>query len=206
MFRIVMAITYAGIGLAFAWAYAKPEDPRDATQTVARTTKTRSVSFIRDARASFFLPPKAEPAFKAPTPQTVQNVIEKYGDDIKRAARMYDLSPRAIAAVLLVESRGNPNAVSETGARGCMQVLPSTERMIGLDGDIFNCPYSIYVGSRYLAYIRDTYKFDKMYKVFAAYHDGPERVARYSEKDFFDHPYLESIQNTIEEVPKPQYW
>jgi soluble lytic murein transglycosylase-like protein len=207
-FRIFMTATYAGIGLAFAWAYAKPEEPRAVTQTVAvaQTAKVREISFIRDARASFIPTAKTDGVLIPLSEEKVSEVIKKYGNDIKRAAHTYNLNPRAIAAVLLVESRGNPNAVSEAGARGCMQVLPSTEKMIGLNGDIFDCQYSIYVGTRYLAYIRDTYKFDKMYKVFAAYHDGPDRVARYDQKDFFDHPYLESIHRAIEMVPQPQYW
>jgi murein DD-endopeptidase MepM/ murein hydrolase activator NlpD len=43
---------------------------------------------------------------------------------IVRSASAYDVDPNALATIMLVESCGNPEAVSSAGAMGLMQVMP----------------------------------------------------------------------------------
>ena len=76
----------------------------------------------------------------------VPNEIVETGEDIQEiqllpqwepvirpAAEKYDLDPNLVAAVIWAESSGDPDAVSKKGARGLMQLLPSTARELGVD-------------------------------------------------------------------------
>ena len=49
--------------------------------------------------------------------------IKKYEPLIQKHARTYDVDPNFVAAVIMTESSGNPNAVSPKNAVGLMQVL-----------------------------------------------------------------------------------
>ncbi len=50
--------------------------------------------------------------------------ILRWCDDITSASRSHDVDPNLIAAVMLQESGGNPDAYSVAGAVGLMQVMP----------------------------------------------------------------------------------
>ena len=62
-----------------------------------------------------------------------------YGELIFAAAKRYKLNPQLVAAVVGAESAFDPRAVSAKGARGLMQLMPSTARLHGLEGeDVFD--------------------------------------------------------------------
>jgi hypothetical protein len=50
---------------------------------------------------------------------------------VRRYAAHYRVSPELIAALIDVESRWNPRAVSDKGAMGLMQLMPATARRYG---------------------------------------------------------------------------
>jgi membrane-bound lytic murein transglycosylase MltF len=54
-----------------------------------------------------------------------------------------------ISAIIHVESRGNPRAVSRRGARGLMQVMPSHARRLGIR-DLFEPSANVRAGMRIL--------------------------------------------------------
>ncbi|WP_297505650.1 lytic transglycosylase domain-containing protein [Ferrovum sp.] len=55
-----------------------------------------------------------------------------YGALYAQAAQQYDLPPALLPAVAQVESSGNPNAVSDQGAIGLMQLEPGTAKGLGV--------------------------------------------------------------------------
>ena len=62
------------------------------------------------------------------------------------------LDTKLINAVIYIESRGRANAVSNKGAVGIMQVMPSTAAQYGISRDeLFDPSINRSVGSQYLA-------------------------------------------------------
>lgn len=88
-------------------------------------------------------------------------------------ARVHDLDPRLVAAVVETESSFSPRAVSPRGAMGLMQLMPATARMLGVD-DPFDIRQNIAGGTQYLATLYDL--FNDWDLALAAYHAGPGRV------------------------------
>lgn len=80
---------------------------------------------------------------------------------------------------MMAESGGNPNAVSPKGARGLMQVMPSTARDPGFgirpsDGSQAD---DVRVGQEYRRAMQSRYAGDPA-KMWGAYNAGPGRVDR----------------------------
>lgn len=78
---------------------------------------------------------------------------------------------------MMAESGGNPNAVSPKGARGLMQVMPSTARDPGFGIRPSNgTPQDdVRVGREYRRAMQDRYGGDPA-KMWGAYNAGPGRV------------------------------
>lgn len=89
-----------------------------------------------------------------------------YRDIIVAQSGRLGLDPRLVAAVIRVESRFFPGAVSSVGARGLMQVLPETGRWaagrLGLTGFrsemLYDPVVNITIGTWYLAHLLDQFE------------------------------------------------
>ena len=88
----------------------------------------------------------------------IKTRLSRYSPFIKVAAKKHGFDWRLIAAQIYQESHFNPWAKSPSGARGLMQLLPSTARSLGV-GDIYNPVENINAGVRYLKKLYDL--FDK---------------------------------------------
>jgi len=104
---------------------------------------------------------------------------------ITNLSRRYSLSPWLILAVIKVESRFQPWAVSPKGALGLMQIMPETGNWLsGLSQIEWKGPMSLFepetnvtLGIRYLAFLRDRYRGDV--KAFlSAYNAGPSHFEK----------------------------
>jgi len=96
---------------------------------------------------------------------------------VERIAAQHQLPPQLIHSVIKVESNYNPFAVSPKGARGLMQLIPSTARRFGVS-DSFNPLENIQGGAKYLKYLLDLYNGDYPLAL-AAYNAGEGAVAKY---------------------------
>ncbi len=96
--------------------------------------------------------------------------------EISRAAEKYGLSPKLISAVIEQESAGDPQAVSQAGAKGVMQLMDATATMLGVK-NVFDPAENIDAGSRYLKQQLD--RFGELPLALAAYNAGPGAVEKY---------------------------
>jgi hypothetical protein len=96
---------------------------------------------------------------------------------VERIAAQHQLPPQLIHSVIQVESNYNPFAVSPKGARGLMQLIPSTARRFGVS-DSFNPLENIQGGAKYLKYLLDLYNGNYSLAL-AAYNAGEGAVAKY---------------------------
>jgi soluble lytic murein transglycosylase len=97
--------------------------------------------------------------------------------DIEAAARLHQVSPELVKAVIAVESEFDQWAVSSKGARGLMQLMPSTARRLGV-ADSFDARANILAGTQYLRTLLDQFVGD-VSLALAAYNAGPNAVLRY---------------------------
>ena len=96
---------------------------------------------------------------------------------IQEASHRYEVEPELIHAIIMAESSYNPKAVSRKGARGLMQLMPSTAKALGVK-DSFNPEHNIDGGVRYFRQLLDRFGGDvKM--ALAAYNAGIRKVREY---------------------------
>lgn len=99
----------------------------------------------------------------------------RYQKLIDTAAVRHGVDPRLVQALIQVESGFRSRAVSPKGARGLMQILPSTGRQYGAL-DLFDPQVNLDAGVRHLKSLLD--RFD-LPMALAAYNAGEGAVARF---------------------------
>jgi len=105
-----------------------------------------------------------------------------YHDQVRAAAERFVLDPALIHAVIEAESRYNPDAVSEKGAIGLMQVMPSTGRRYGAREQELRIPErNIAIGARYLTDLLRLFRGD-VELALAGYNAGENAVVRYGDE------------------------
>lgn len=97
---------------------------------------------------------------------------------ILKAAHNYHVDAALIRAIIKAESNNNPSAVSHRGARGLMQLMPTTAKWLGVD-DCFNPALNIDGGVRYLRQLLDRFGGD-IRLALAAYNAGSRYVRKYN--------------------------
>ncbi|MBQ7977537.1 MAG: lytic transglycosylase domain-containing protein [Clostridia bacterium] len=114
----------------------------------------------------------------------------KYRDLIEKYSTTYTLEPELVASVINAESGFDKNSVSNAGAIGLMQLLPSTAEYIANINSItysqeklFDPEYNICLGCAYLNYLIK--KFDDINTALCAYNAGPGNVAHWLENPKF---------------------
>jgi len=106
--------------------------------------------------------------------ETSPSTYERY---INKTAMNHGVSPALVKAVIQAESDFRPQAISQKGAIGLMQVMPSTAETVSAR-HLFNPRYNIQVGVRYLKQLLKTFDGDEKLAV-AAYNSGPRKVKKY---------------------------
>jgi soluble lytic murein transglycosylase len=110
----------------------------------------------------------------------------RHDDIIRQQARDKALDPALIAAVIYRESKFREDQTSRAGARGLMQILPSTARFVARNtggtafevSDLANAQVNISYGAWYLRYLLDDYDQNEIAAI-AAYNAGRRHVDRW---------------------------
>lgn len=103
--------------------------------------------------------------------------ILKYDHLITKASRKYNVESALIRAVIKAESNFNHLAVSRKGARGLMQLMPTTASSLEVH-DSFHPENNIEGGARYLRYLLKYFN-GSLPLALAAYNAGENAVIRY---------------------------
>ena len=93
------------------------------------------------------------------------------------ASMQEKIDPDFIESVVKAESSWNARAVSPKGARGLMQLMPTTAGQLGVN-DPFDPQQNVNGGVAYMRQLLELYHGDAV-KALAAYNAGPQRVAQY---------------------------
>jgi soluble lytic murein transglycosylase len=125
-------------------------------------------------------------------------MLEKYGNAVTKYGYQFNVDGNLIFAVMKAESNFDETAVSDKGAVGLMQILPSTgefiSRKLNEEFDrnlLFDYETNIKYGAWYLSYLKG--KFDDFICVLAAYNAGEGNVAYWLTKYSDDGIHLNSI-------------
>ncbi len=106
--------------------------------------------------------------------------LAPYDGAIADASDTFAIPQTWIRAVIQVESAGNPQAVSRSGALGLMQIMPDTwavlRQRLHLGADPFNPHDSVMAGT---ALLRELYDRFGPSGFLAAYNAGPKRYLAY---------------------------
>ncbi|MFN7975744.1 MAG: lytic transglycosylase domain-containing protein [Acidobacteriota bacterium] len=123
----------------------------------------------------------------------------RIAEAIQSSARRFSVDPALIVALIAVESRFDPDAVSPRGAVGLMQLMPGTGRALAQElGIELETPaaladprVNVELGTYYLAtLIRDR---KTLPEALAAYNGGPDALASFS-----DYPRAVGVQSRLD--------
>jgi transglycosylase-like protein with SLT domain len=98
----------------------------------------------------------------------------QYASEIREISSRHGVDATLVESVIRAESAFNPTAVSRSGARGLMQLMPKTALALGVR-DSFNPRENIEGGVRHLRYLLDRYPGNVALAI-AAYNAGEGAV------------------------------
>jgi soluble lytic murein transglycosylase len=109
--------------------------------------------------------------------------VEAMASRVEQVSRKYGIGSEMIYAVIRAESSFDPKALSNKGAMGLMQLLPSTAREVASQLNIrwtdermlWDPLTNLEMGTFYLSTLLT--RFDNMEVALAAYNQGPNRIA-----------------------------
>ena len=101
----------------------------------------------------------------------------RYDEWIRQAGALYQIPEELVRAVIRCESDYDPRAVSASGARGLMQLMPDTASLMQVR-DIDDPRENIYGGVRLLRVLANEFNGD-LELTIAAYNAGDGAVIRY---------------------------
>jgi len=170
IFQLILSIVAVFVCLpAHAADIYRYEDSEGIVHFTDAPTDNRFVIFMRDIKKDKLLRTKFK-YFNG------MNAAE-YEPMIKACAEKYGVNINLVKAVIHAESGYNPNAVSNKGASGLMQLMPGTAKSLNVNNS-FNPKDNVEGGVKYLRFLLDTFRGD-IQLALAAYNAGMGNVAKY---------------------------
>lgn len=120
-----------------------------------------------------------------------------YHEDIKKLDG--EIDPIILLSLIRQESGFNPKARSQVGARGLMQIMPTTAKLLNRrvkTNDLEKPDTNLKLGIQYFKYLMKKYDNNLVY-VLSAYNAGENRVTRWQKEIFKS----DSMLHTIEMIP-----
>jgi hypothetical protein len=177
LFGIQVALTVACLAVLSYPSQAQIYTYRDGNGRLVLANKPEppASSGGSDVNAS----PAAPSASNKKVSATTRDRMLMYENLIAEHARLNDVRPELVRAVVQVESAYNPYAISPKGAQGLMQLMPSTAHRFGVK-NAFSPEENVRAGVAYLRQLLDKYDNDEKLAL-AAYNAGPNAVDKYGQ-------------------------
>lgn len=174
LLALVIALALPSIALADIYRYVDAEGVEHYTNIQPsgrgwqRIVKSSNKNVIRGRGG------RTGGAVRAPDPERVS----RYDAYIREGASIYRLPEAFVRAVMRVESNFYPDAVSNRGAMGLMQLMPGTAAAMGVL-DAFDPRQNVLGGTRFLRVLANSFGGD-LVRTIAAYNAGAGAVQRYN--------------------------
>ena len=127
----------------------------------------------------------------------------KYQNYIAEYSSKFNISPALVCAVINAESSFDKDAVSNKGAVGLMQIMPSTAKAISAaldenfdESNLFDVKTNIKYGSFYLSQLLKQFEFDE---ALCAYNAGMGKVL-----GWLKNPQYSTDGQHLHTIPYPQ--
>lgn len=111
---------------------------------------------------------------RSPRKSAATDRFHYYEEIISDASKRYGIEIPLIRALIKTESDFDPRAVSRSGAKGLMQLMPKTAEDMGVK-EPFDPRENIFGGTRYLDLLLKRFNYNQELAL-AAYNAGPETV------------------------------
>jgi soluble lytic murein transglycosylase-like protein len=172
--------------------YAQQKDKMTPVQNLKATSSASIIENARDDQVTH-MPPEIDP-----TPISQMNNGTQPDDALKnsqsvnrsnqserllhplivRVAKRYKVDSDLVKAIIMAESNFNNKATSKKGARGLMQLMPGTAKLLGVR-DIFNPEQNIDGGVKHFKNLLVQFEGD-VTLALAAYNAGSIKVRKYN--------------------------
>lgn len=129
-----------------------------------------------------------------------------YKDTIEHYAGINGVDPLLVSAVIRVESKFNPQAVSQKGAAGLMQIMPATgdwaAEQMGIpnfdSSQLLDPEMNIRIGTWYISNLQKEFGKNDLL-VIAAYNGGRGKVSQWLKQGVWD-----GREETLTNIPFPE--
>ena len=167
---LLMLLTVAGTSQAEVYIYEMPDGSHVITDHPLKSKYSRIVRMAPDRKGAGKLAAQQNsPVFREDA-SAYDRLIRRYADE-------FGVEFALVKAIMTVESSFNPYAVSDKGARGLMQMMPSTADRYGVR-DIHDPTENVRAAVQHLKYLSDTFN-NRLVYILAAYNAGEDAVKRY---------------------------
>jgi len=183
IFRFLFVFTMI-LGVSFVSTQIGQKTPQVMNNTVddSEATSSKASEVETDVTVIYDIPSK----FRHKKEHLFHPII------LQEASR-YEIDPALVKAIIMAESGYNPRAISKKGAKGLMQLMPSTAEALGVE-DIFNPEQNISGGVRYFRQLVNRFGGD-VKLALAAYNAGSQKVRHYQGVPPYKstHYYIEKV-------------
>jgi len=171
---VTVPLAFCAIGME-AMNVSIPDLAQKAIE-ISGGSRRLPVFTTRKVRDAFLHPEQAAKIFTLDVAkEQFFNTEVPYGAIIYREALKNDLAPELVAAVVESESDFRAHLVSSKDARGLMQIIPETARLMNCS-DPFDPHANVAAGTRYLRYLVNRFGNERL--ALAAYNAGEGTVER----------------------------